>query len=143
MHPACSTKHLPVLSGPLWSLSCPLSSPQVGSSKGQLAQLHPACSNIREDDDGLLPEWVIYHELVATSKPFLRQASAKKCDTGRVGYLPQAYRYMFLEASPKHLPSSSLPLNPSVPSSSLPTSESVLLRTVMAGVSFCLPPLSH
>ena len=59
----------------------PLSPRQVGSSKGQLAQLHPACSGIREDDDGLLPEWVIYHELVATSKPFLRQASVEKCGT--------------------------------------------------------------
>jgi hypothetical protein len=27
----------------------------------------------REDDDGLLPEWVVYHELVSTSRPFLRQ----------------------------------------------------------------------
>ena len=83
MLPACSTTTTCLYSlAPLWSPSCPLSSPQVGSSKGQLAQLHPACSSIREDDDGLLPEWVIYHELVATSKPFLRQASVKKCDTG-------------------------------------------------------------
>lgn len=45
----------------------------VGSSgKGQLAQLHPGCSSVREDEDGLLPEWLIYHELVSTSKPFLR-----------------------------------------------------------------------
>ena len=66
----CPSGHLPY----------PPSSPrQVGSSKGQLAQLHPACSGIREDDDGLLPEWVICHELVATSKPFLRQASVEKC----------------------------------------------------------------
>jgi ATP-dependent RNA helicase DHX8/PRP22 len=28
---------------------------------------------LSEDDDGLLPEWVVYHELVSTSRPFLRQ----------------------------------------------------------------------
>ncbi|GBF98616.1 pre-mRNA-splicing factor ATP-dependent RNA helicase-like [Raphidocelis subcapitata] len=39
----------------------------------QLAQLHPGSSHLKADDDGLLPEWVIYHELVATSRPFLRQ----------------------------------------------------------------------
>ena len=82
MHPDCSSPPLTYLhSLTLRSPSVPPLSPphQVGSSKGQLAQLHPACSGIREDDDGLLPEWVIYHELVATSKPFLRQASVEKC----------------------------------------------------------------
>ena len=44
----------------------------MGSGKGQLAQLHPGCSSVAEDEDGLLPEWIIYHELVSTSKPFLR-----------------------------------------------------------------------
>jgi hypothetical protein len=40
---------------------------------GQLAQLHPGSAHLRADEDGLLPEWVIYHELVATSRPYLRQ----------------------------------------------------------------------
>ncbi len=40
---------------------------------GQLAQLHPSSANLATDEDGLLPEWVIYHEFVATSRPFLRQ----------------------------------------------------------------------
>lgn len=40
---------------------------------GALAQLHPACSALQGDADGLLPEWLIYHELVATSRPYLRQ----------------------------------------------------------------------
>lgn len=34
------------------------------------------CAALTVDDDGLLPEWLVFHELVATSKPFLRQARA-------------------------------------------------------------------
>jgi hypothetical protein len=44
-------------------------------SKSQLAQLHPACSGLKEDSDGLLPEWLVFHELVSTSRPFLRNVS--------------------------------------------------------------------
>ena len=40
---------------------------------GQLAQPHPACSSLAEDEDGMLPEWIVYHELVATTRPYLRQ----------------------------------------------------------------------
>eukprot|EP00983_Pelagomonas_calceolata_P130008 1161654-Pelagomonas_calceolata.AAC.1 len=40
---------------------------------GQLAQPHPSCSCLAEDEDGLLPEWIVYHELVATTRPYLRQ----------------------------------------------------------------------
>lgn len=36
-----------------------------------LAQLHPSTARITPDDDGLLPDWVIYHELVATARTFL------------------------------------------------------------------------
>lgn len=43
------------------------------SENGQLAQLHPGSSHLAVDEDGLLPEWLIYHEFVATSRPFLRQ----------------------------------------------------------------------
>jgi hypothetical protein len=45
------------------------------NAAGQLAQLHPGSSHLHVDEEGLLPEWVIYHELVATSRPFLRQVS--------------------------------------------------------------------
>ncbi|KAK9868473.1 hypothetical protein WJX84_008357 [Apatococcus fuscideae] len=38
-----------------------------------LAQLHPVTANIAADEDGLLPEWVVYHELIATSKNLLRK----------------------------------------------------------------------
>lgn len=41
------------------------------SEPSTLAQLHPSTARIAADDDGLLPEWVIYHELVATSRIFL------------------------------------------------------------------------
>jgi ATP-dependent RNA helicase DHX8/PRP22 len=40
---------------------------------GQLAQIHPTSSTLRADEEGLLPEWLVYHEFVATSRPFLRQ----------------------------------------------------------------------
>ena len=36
-----------------------------------LAQLHPSTARIAADEDGLLPEWVIYHELISTAKVFL------------------------------------------------------------------------
>ncbi|KAK9832232.1 hypothetical protein WJX74_003796 [Apatococcus lobatus] len=38
-----------------------------------LAQLHPVTARIAPDEDGLLPEWVVYHELLATSKNLLRK----------------------------------------------------------------------
>ncbi len=37
------------------------------------------CSGLQEDEDGLLPEWVVYHELVSTSRPFLRQVRVCVC----------------------------------------------------------------
>lgn len=40
-----------------------------------LAQLHPATARIAADDDGLLPEWVVFHELVATPRVFLSKVS--------------------------------------------------------------------
>ncbi len=49
------------------------------AASGQLAQLHPSCCPLREDADGLLPEFVVYHELVATSRPFLRNVSTAVC----------------------------------------------------------------
>ncbi|KAF5197860.1 Atp-dependent rna helicase dhx8 [Thalictrum thalictroides] len=39
--------------------------------KAQLAQVHPL-SVLKIDEDGLLPNYVVYHELIATSRPFLR-----------------------------------------------------------------------
>jgi hypothetical protein len=44
---------------------------------GALAQLHPASSQLAADGEGLLPEWLIYNEFVATSRPFLRQVRAR------------------------------------------------------------------
>jgi len=37
-----------------------------------LAQIHPSSSRLATDADGLLPEWVVYHELVSTGKAYLR-----------------------------------------------------------------------
>ena len=36
-----------------------------------LAQLHPSTARIGPDEDGLLPDWIIYHELLATARTFL------------------------------------------------------------------------
>lgn len=41
-----------------------------------LTQLHPSTSRITADEDGLLPEWVIYNELIATQRPFLSKVTA-------------------------------------------------------------------
>lgn len=40
-----------------------------------LAQLHPSTARIEPDEDGLLPEWVLYHEMIATARTFLRWVS--------------------------------------------------------------------
>ncbi|XP_073395276.1 probable pre-mRNA-splicing factor ATP-dependent RNA helicase DEAH4 [Physcomitrium patens] len=41
-------------------------------NKSQLVQLHPATSPLQVDEDGLYPEWILYHELMASSRAFLR-----------------------------------------------------------------------
>jgi ATP-dependent RNA helicase DHX8/PRP22 len=42
-----------------------------------LCQLHPSCSPaLVAADEGLGPEWLVYHELVATPRAFLRQVCA-------------------------------------------------------------------
>lgn len=35
------------------------------------SQLHPSCARVAADDDGLLPEWMVYHELVSTGRVYL------------------------------------------------------------------------
>eukprot|EP00262_Sarcandra_glabra_P021476 TRINITY_DN9128_c0_g2_i1.p1 TRINITY_DN9128_c0_g2~~TRINITY_DN9128_c0_g2_i1.p1 ORF type:complete len:506 (+),score=100.44 TRINITY_DN9128_c0_g2_i1:147-1520(+) len=39
--------------------------------KSQLVQVHPS-SVLQMDEDGCLPNYVVYHELIATSRPFMR-----------------------------------------------------------------------
>jgi hypothetical protein len=47
------------------------------SESAVLCQLHPSCSPAMVDgDEGLGPEWVVYHELVATQRAYLRQVCA-------------------------------------------------------------------
>lgn len=41
------------------------------NEKATLAQLHPSTARIAADEDGLMPEFVIYLTLVATAKVFL------------------------------------------------------------------------
>ncbi len=36
-----------------------------------LAQIHPSAARLAADDDGMLPEWIVYHELIATGRVFL------------------------------------------------------------------------
>lgn len=45
------------------------------SEPSTLAQLHPSTARIAADEDGLLPDWVIYHELVSTARVFLSKVS--------------------------------------------------------------------
>jgi hypothetical protein len=58
------------------------------AESGQLAQLHPGSSHLATDEDGLLPEWVMYYEFVATSRPFLRQVRSPSCGGGCCPWLP-------------------------------------------------------
>ncbi len=41
------------------------------NERATLAQLHPASARIAADEDGLMPEFVIYYALFATAKVFL------------------------------------------------------------------------
>ena len=34
--------------------------------------MHPSSAKALVDEDGLLPDWIVYHEMVMTSRPFLR-----------------------------------------------------------------------
>lgn len=43
--------------------------------KSQLVQVHPS-SVLCPDDDGLFPNYVVYHELIATSRPYMRNVCA-------------------------------------------------------------------
>uniref|UniRef100_A0A5B6Z4G9 RNA helicase n=2 Tax=Davidia involucrata TaxID=16924 RepID=A0A5B6Z4G9_DAVIN len=43
--------------------------------KSQLVQVHPS-SVLRTDEEGMLPNYVVYHELIATSRPYMRNLCA-------------------------------------------------------------------
>lgn len=43
--------------------------------KSQLVQVHPS-SVLRTDEEGMLPNYVVYHELISTSRPFMRNVCA-------------------------------------------------------------------
>ncbi|RVW90933.1 putative pre-mRNA-splicing factor ATP-dependent RNA helicase DEAH4 [Vitis vinifera] len=43
--------------------------------KSQLVQVHPS-SVLRADEDGMLPNYVLYHELVVTTRPYMRNVCA-------------------------------------------------------------------
>lgn len=43
--------------------------------KSQLVQVHPS-SVLKSDEDGMLPNYVIYHELISTTRPFMRSVCA-------------------------------------------------------------------
>ncbi|XP_027091543.1 probable pre-mRNA-splicing factor ATP-dependent RNA helicase DEAH4 [Coffea eugenioides] len=43
--------------------------------KSQLVQVHPS-SVLRTDEEGMLPNYVVYHELIATTRPFMRNVCA-------------------------------------------------------------------
>ena len=37
-----------------------------------LTEVHPSSARALADEDGLLPDWIVYHEMIMTSRPFLR-----------------------------------------------------------------------
>lgn len=39
-------------------------------------QIHPSACSMEADDDGLLPEWVVYNELVNTGRPYIKHVCA-------------------------------------------------------------------
>lgn len=43
--------------------------------QGSLAQLHPSCASLMPDEDGLMPEWVVYHELLQTARTFISKVN--------------------------------------------------------------------
>ncbi|XP_031267993.1 probable pre-mRNA-splicing factor ATP-dependent RNA helicase DEAH4 [Pistacia vera] len=43
--------------------------------KPQLVQVHPS-SVLRTDEEGMLPNYVVYHELISTSRPYMRNVCA-------------------------------------------------------------------
>ncbi|XP_075109724.1 putative pre-mRNA-splicing factor ATP-dependent RNA helicase DEAH4 isoform X2 [Nicotiana tabacum] len=43
--------------------------------KSELVQVHPS-SVLKPDEDGMLPNYVVYHELIVTSRPFMRNVCA-------------------------------------------------------------------
>jgi ATP-dependent RNA helicase DHX8/PRP22 len=45
---------------------------QVWSISPLESQIHPSASTLKVDEEGLYPEWVLYHELVASPRPYLR-----------------------------------------------------------------------
>lgn len=45
------------------------------NDRGTLAQLHPSTARIAADEDGLTPEFLIYHELIATARIFLSKVT--------------------------------------------------------------------
>lgn len=40
-----------------------------------IVQVHPS-SVLKSDEDGMLPNYVVYHELIVTSRPFMRNVCA-------------------------------------------------------------------
>lgn len=40
-----------------------------------ILQVHPS-SVLRTDEEGMLPNYVVYHELIATTRPFMRNVCA-------------------------------------------------------------------
>ena len=57
-----------------------------------LAQLHPSTARIAPDDDGLLPEWVVYNEMVATAKTFLSKVRLRRSQKDQSCHLQAQHR---------------------------------------------------
>lgn len=70
----------------------------VHESNPQLVQVHPCSAHLALDEDGLFPEWILYHELVNTSRPFVRSVSVP--GERRTGLLPILLYFLLLPSLP-------------------------------------------
>lgn len=50
----------------------------LGGTCPSLAHVHPSAAALFSDDDGLLPKWLVYHELVATGSVFLSKVGGTR-----------------------------------------------------------------
>lgn len=42
----------------------------------RLVQIHPSACSMEVDEEGLLPEWIVYNELISTGRPYIRHVCA-------------------------------------------------------------------
>lgn len=44
--------------------------------RSTLAQLHPSSATLGLDEEGMLPQWIVFHELLQTARTFLSKVNS-------------------------------------------------------------------